>query len=260
MSVPPQTDHLAGNLPQARPLHEQVAIITGASQGIGQAIAFRLAHMGIHLMLCARNTQKLRALSAEIQSKHPELRCAVMPCDVQDAAQVQAVMDETIKTFGRLDILVNNAGVAPRSGLFQEASLEEINQTIDTNLKGTMYFMRAAIPQMVQQHRGTIININSIAGKTAYPFWSVYDASKFGLHALTQAVAEEQRSNNIRVVGIYPGAVDTAIWQDVQLEKEPDHDGMLETEHVADAVAYILNQPQKVFIKELIIEPIKPLV
>jgi len=248
------------NIPhQARPLHEQVAVISGASQGIGQAIAFRLAQMGIHLMLCARNVQKLQALNAEIQTRHPDLRCMIQPCDVQDPAQVQAVVDETLKTFGRLDILINNAGVAPRSGLFQEASLEEIDRTIDTNLKGSMYFMRAAIPQMVQQHHGTIININSIAGKTAYPFWSVYDASKFGLHALTQAVAEEQRSNNIRVVGIHPGAVDTAIWQDVQLEKELEHEGMLEAEHVADAVAYILNQPQKVFIKELVLEPIKPL-
>ena len=248
------------NIPyQARPLHEQVAVISGASQGIGQAIAFRLAQMGIHLMLCARNVQKLQALSAEIQTRHPDLQCMLHPCDVQVPAQVQAVVDETLKTFGRLDILINNAGVAPRSGLFQEASLEEIDRTIDTNLKGSMYFMRAAIPQMVQQHHGTIININSIAGKTAYPFWSVYDASKFGLHALTQAVAEEQRSNNIRVVGIHPGAVDTPIWQDVQLEKELEHEGMLEAEHVADAVAYILSQPQKVFIKELVLEPIKPL-
>ena len=245
---------------QARPLHEQVAIITGASQGIGHAVAFRLAQMGIHLMLCARNTQKLQSLCAEIKTKHPDLRCLTHPCDVQDPAQVQTVMDETIDTFGRLDILINNAGIAPRAGLFQEASLEEINRTIDTNLKGSMYFMRLAIPQMVQQHHGTIININSIAGKTAYPFWGVYDSSKFALHALTQAVAEEQRSNNIRVVGVYPGAVDTPIWQDVQLEKGPDPEGMLDAENVADAIAYILNQPQKVFIKELVIEPIKPLV
>jgi 3-hydroxy acid dehydrogenase/malonic semialdehyde reductase len=245
---------------QATPLHGQVAIITGASQGIGHALALRLAHMGIQLMLCARNTGKLEALAAQIQSAHPGIRCLTHHCDVQDAAQVQAVVDDTLKAFGRIDILINNAGVAPKVGLFQESSIEDIDRTIDTNLKGSMYCMRAVIPPMVEQLQGTIININSIAGKTAYPFWSVYDASKFGLMAITEAVAEEQRSNNIKVVGIYPGAVDTPIWEGVHLEKEPAHEGMLEPEHIADAVAYILNQPRKVFIRDMLLEPLKPVV
>lgn len=244
---------------QASPLRDQVAVITGASQGIGHNLALRLAQMGIHLMLCARNTQKLEALHWQIQAEHPAIQCVTHHCDVQDAAQVQAVVTDTLKYFGRLDILINNAGVAPHVALFQEMSVEDIDRTIDTNLKGSMYFMRAVIPHMVQQRHGTIININSIAGKTAYPFWSVYDASKFGLRALTEAVAEEQRANNIKVVGIYPGAVDTPIWAGVQLEKEPAHEGMLDTDHVADAVAYILNQPQKVFIKDMVLEPLKPI-
>jgi len=252
-------NHSADVHHQTAPLHGQVAIITGASQGIGHALALRLAQMGIQLMLASRNTQKLDALAAEIRAQHPTLRCETHHCDVRDSAQVQAVVDAALKAFGRLDILINNAGVAPKAQLFQESSLEDIDRTIDTNLKGSMYFMRAVIPHMVQQQHGTIVNINSIAGKTAYPFWSVYDASKFGLLAVTEAVAEEQRSNNIKVVGIHPGAVDTPIWDGVQLEKEPPHEGMLEPEHIADAVAYILNQPRKVFIKEMVLEPLKPI-
>jgi NADP-dependent 3-hydroxy acid dehydrogenase YdfG len=248
----------AGKNPPAQSLHNQVAIITGASQGIGQATALRLAQFGVNLMLCARNTVKLNALIEQIKTVAPSIRCIARPCDVQDALQVNSVVSDTIETFGRVDILINNAGVAPRVGLFQEMSIEDIDRTIDTNLKGCMYFMRAVIPHMVHQQGGIIINMNSVAGKTAYPYWSVYDASKFGLHALTEAVAEEQRSNNIKVIGIYPGAVDTPIWEGLDLEKDPHRDGMLEAEHVAEAILYTLNQPQKVFIKEVVLGPLKP--
>lgn len=237
-----------------------VAIVTGASQGIGEAIARQLAKLGIHLVLCARNTEKLSVLAQEFQTANPELQVLVQACDVRDANQVSHVVDATLKQFGKLDILINNAGIAPPVGLFQEISLEEIDRTIDTNLKGALYFMHAVIPGMVQHGGGTIININSTAGKKAYPYWSVYDASKFGLHAVTEAVAEEQRDNNIKIVGIYPGAVDTEIWQGLQLESEPRREGMLDPDNVADAVVYILKQPAKVFIKELLLSPLKPVV
>jgi 3-hydroxy acid dehydrogenase / malonic semialdehyde reductase len=241
-------------------LKGQVAIISGASQGIGESIAHHLAKLGIHLVLCARNTQKLAELAATIQSEAPNVQMHMIHCDVQYAQQVKNVVDETVQRFGRIDILINNAGVAATVGLLQEISIEEIDRTIDTNLKGAIYFMHAVIPVMVHQHRGTIININSIAGKTAYPYWSVYDASKFGLHAITEAVAEEQRTNNIKVVGIYPGAVDTAIWQHTHIEPAPRQEGMLNPETIAEAVVYILQQPQKVFIKDLTIAPLQPVV
>jgi 3-hydroxy acid dehydrogenase / malonic semialdehyde reductase len=236
----------------------QVAIITGASQGIGQAIAHQFARLGIHLVLCARNTHKMTKLAEQLQHEAPDIKIVILPCDVQDAQQVKNVIDTTLSTFERIDILINNAGVAAKVGLLQEMTLEDINRTIDTNLKGAIYFMRSVIPVMVQQQSGTILNINSIAGKTAYPYWALYDASKFGLHAITEAVAEEQRSNNIKVIGIYPGAVDTAIWQGLHLEQEPKKEGMLNAEHIAESVAFILTQPSKVFIKELHISPLQP--
>jgi NADP-dependent 3-hydroxy acid dehydrogenase YdfG len=111
---------------------------------------------------------------------------------------------------------------------------------------------------MIQQHGGTIININSIAGKTAYPYWSIYDASKFGLHAITQAVAEEQRHNNIKVVGIYPGAVATPIWEGLEPGHEPDPNGMLDAETIAESVIYILKQPRKAFISDITLSPLQP--
>ncbi|WP_373532041.1 SDR family oxidoreductase [Vampirovibrio sp.] len=245
---------------QTSSLHGQVAMITGASQGIGQAIARQLAPLGIHLVLCARNVQKLTELSRELALAHPEVQTLPLACDVRDAAQVEQAVTEAQKTFGKINILINNAGVAAKIGLLQEISVEEIDRTIDTNLKGSIYCMRAVLPMMVQQNGGVILNINSIAGKTAYPFWSVYDASKFGLHAITEAVAEEQRGNNIKVIGIYPGAVDTAIWEGLHAEEGPRKEGMLAPDQVAEAVVYILNQPQNVFIKDLTITPLKPLV
>jgi hypothetical protein len=238
----------------------QIAIITGANQGIGKAIAHRLARLGMHLVLCARNTEKLSALVRELNIEAPHSRVIMLPCDVRHAKQVQFVIEETRQRFGQIDVLINNAGVAAKVGLLQETSIEDIDRTIDTNLKGAIYCMHAVIPIMVEQQSGIIININSIAGKTAYPYWSVYDASKFGLHAITEAVAEEQRSNHIKVIGIYPGAVDTAIWQQTHLDDGPKKEGMLDAENIAEAVAYIVQQPKKVFIKEMTISPLQPLV
>ncbi|MCE3234521.1 MAG: putative short-chain dehydrogenase [Vampirovibrio sp.] len=231
MTAPRQPHRLSG----------QVAIITGASQGIGEAIAHHLARLGLHLVLCARNTQKLAQLADRLRQEAPDSKTLTLACDVRKHEQVQAVVEETRKAFGRIDVLINNAGVAPHTGLMQEISIEDIDRTIDTNLKGSIYFMK-------------------VAGKTAYPFWSIYDASKFGLHAVTEAVAEEQRTNNIKVIGIYPGAVDTSIWDDIHWDQEPKREGMLRADDVAESVAFILQQPPKVFIKEFEISPLQPTV
>lgn len=250
----PQTLHQT----RQQSLQGQVALVTGASQGIGWAVAEQLAAHGLHMALCARNTDKLTQLAAHLADRHPAVQTLVLPCDVRDANQVGQVVEQTAQRFGRLDVLINNAGVAPKVGLMQEMSIDDIDRTIDTNLKGAAYAMRAVLPVMIQQQRGTIVNINSIAGKTAYPYWAIYDASKFGLHALTAAVADEQRSNNIRVVGIYPGAVRTEIWGGLELEHPPDDAGMLDVSTVAQAVLYVLSQPDTVHVQDITLAPLKP--
>ncbi|MBY0451182.1 MAG: SDR family oxidoreductase [Cyanobacteria bacterium] len=244
-----------------------VAIVTGASQGLGEAIALRLAENGLNLVLTARNQAKLKTLADRIHSLYPQIQTLVCPADVQKNTDVEDVIQQTMKTFGRIDVLINNAGVAAKMGLFQELSVAAIEQTVQTNLLGPMYFMKAVLPVMVaaadaskanERPAGVIININSVAGQTAYPYWSVYDASKFGLRALTEAVAEEQRSNGIRVVGIYPGAVNTAIWDSVDLESVPDRSQMLQPVDIAAAVEFIINQPTHCFVSELTLKPVKP--
>jgi NADP-dependent 3-hydroxy acid dehydrogenase YdfG len=234
-------------------LRGHVALITGASRGIGEAIARKLAAAGMHLVLTARSEEPLQALADELTETYSGV-CVM----VRNPAEAQAIVDETLMMFGRIDALINNAGVAGKIALLHEIPVEEIDRTIDTNLKAPAYWMKFVLPSMIQHQHGTIININSVAGKTAFPYWSIYDASKFGLHALTTAVGEEQRSNHIRVAGIYPGAVDTPIWNTIELNHEPKRDGMLNPEDVANAVLYLLAQPQGVYIPEITLAPLQP--
>jgi NADP-dependent 3-hydroxy acid dehydrogenase YdfG len=233
-----------------------VALINGASQGIGEAIAHALARLGMNLVLTSRSAEKLANVEADIRKACPGVKTLVIPCDTRNHQAVVSVVEKTLAELGQIDILINNAGIAGKIGLFQEVAFDDIDATIDTNLKGPMYFMKAVLPHMVARSQGTIININSVAGKTAFPFWGVYCASKFGLSALTESVSEEQRPNGIRVVGIHPGAVDTPIWDDV--DRNAHRERMLHPQDVANAVVYVLQQPANVHIPELVVVPTKP--
>ncbi|MBX2860880.1 MAG: SDR family oxidoreductase [Vampirovibrio sp.] len=240
------------------PLKGQIALITGAGSGIGKAIATILAGQGVNLVLNGRNHQKLTETAETIKQSHPGVEILLAPGDVTQSSKAESLITQTIDAFGRLDILINNAGISGKIALLQEISVEEIDRTLATNLNAPIYLMRSAIPVMVRQQQGVIININSIAGKTAFPYWSVYDASKFGLRAMTEAVAEEQRTNNIKVIGIYPGAVDTPIWQGIELDSPPDPKGMLTSESIANAVLFALHQPSGTYVSEVSVSPLQP--
>lgn len=236
-----------------------VFLITGASSGIGAAVAQIIAHHcpTARLALTGRDARKLQAVADTLTAL--ETAPLLLTGDVTQHTTAVQWVTETVNTFGQLDCLVNNAGVCGSIGLVQEVSSEMIDRMIDTNLKGPLYLIQAALSQaMVAQRSGTIININSVAGITAYPYWAVYDASKFGLRALTEAVAEEQRGNNIRVMGIYPAAVDTPLWHTIDPNHTPDKGGMLTAQHVADAVWYTWQQPAHCHVKELVLSALNP--
>lgn len=237
---------------------KQVALITGASKGLGEATAKALAKAGYNLVLSARSEAKLKALQEQLSTAYPDLTIRVMPCDVRSATACECLIQQVNDEFGRLDVLINNAGVGGRVGLMTEVPTDQIEDMLDTNLKAPIILSKAALAVMVPQESGTIININSIAGKTAFPYWAVYDATKFGLRALTEALAQEQRSNGIRIIGIYPGAAATEIWDATEIDNVSDKSGMLEPERVAEAVLFALQQPGGTFISELTIEPLKP--
>lgn len=240
-------------------LKGKVAIITGAGKGIGRSIAKALAEENVKLMLFARTKADLDDVQREILKEvSQDAVVTVFPGSVSDAETVAQVVETTIRQFGRLDIVINNAGIAPQFVLLQELTVEQLDATIDTNLKGPLYMMKYAIPHMVQQGGGTIINMNSIAGKVPYPYSSVYCATKFGLHAVTETVSEEQRQNNIKILGIYPGEVLTPIWDTIEPHVQQNPDRMLEPEDIAEAVRYVLKQSSKAFVKDVTLVPLSP--
>lgn len=239
-------------------LKGQVALITGAGRGIGRAIAEQLAEEGCHLVLTARSAEQLILLAETIKQKHPELTVLVLPGDVQQSKHCLSLVEQTITHFGQLDILINNAGIAGKTGLLNEVPVSQIEAMVATNLIAPLVLSRYALEVMVPQSNGVIININSIAGKTAFPYWAVYVATKAGLKAATEAMAEEQRRNGIKILGVYPGAVATDIWDAAELASAPDKEGMLQAAQIAGAVVYALKQPPHVFVSDITLQPTNP--
>ncbi len=240
-------------------LENQVAILTGATEGIGLEIAHMLAEENVKLMLNARTLSNLQKVKKELEERHgAETQVEIFPGNVADPLAVEDLVKTTLQRYGKIDILINNAGVCSKFALFQEFSLQEINDTLDINLKGPIYTMRAVIPQMVHQGGGTIVNINSIAGKVSYPYTSVYCASKYGLTALTESISMEQHQNNIKIIGIYPGNVNTPMWKKIEPHVVQNPDRMLDAKDVSEAVRYALYQPQKVLVKDLTVMPLNP--
>ncbi len=187
-------------------LQSKVALVTGASKGIGFAIARSFAEEGCGVMLCARTEQSLRDVAKTLQSLGSPID--FLAADVSVPADVDRLVESTLKQFGHIDILVNNAGIGIFKGVDQ-LSDEEWNQTLSINLTGPFYLMRACLPLMKKQRSGHIINISSLAGQNPFAGGSAYCASKFGLNGLTECVMLEARSHNIKVTLVCPGSVNT---------------------------------------------------
>ena len=193
-------------------LESRVAVVTGASRGIGQAIATALASQGLNVMMSGRSTDLLSSVAQQIattlRSEKQSGRIETHTADVRDPVQMEDLMAKTVDTFGRLDILINNAGV----GHFQELvelSVEDWNKVIETNLSGVFFACRAAIPLLKVSRGGWIINISSLAGSHPFTGGAAYCASKAGLDSVSQVLMQELRYDNIRVSCVAPGSVDT---------------------------------------------------
>ena len=193
-------------------LESRVAVVTGASRGIGQAIATALASQGLNVMMSGRSADLLSSVAQQIattvRSEKHLGRIESYTADVRDPVQMEDLMAKTVDTFGRLDILINNAGV----GHFQELtelSVEDWNKVIETNLSGVFFACRAAIPLLKVSRGGWIINISSLAGSHPFIGGAAYCASKAGLDSVSQVLMQELRYDNIRVSCVAPGSVDT---------------------------------------------------
>ncbi len=191
----------------ARAIEGKVAVVTGGSRGIGYRIAERLLQEGACVLICSRRAEAVEKATAALKEQAPG-RAEGVVADVRDYAQVEGVMALAEKKFGGLDILVNNAGV----GIFRpvdELTPEEWSEVIDTNLSGCFYCVRAAAPRMKRRGGGYIFNISSLAGKNAFAGAAAYNASKFGLNGLSEAMMLDLRYDNIRTSYILPGSVET---------------------------------------------------
>lgn len=236
------------------------ALITGASSGIGAAVARALAGRGVHLVLAARRVERAHALAAELADRHG-VQAESHALDVRDRQAVQALGDRLEGEGLEVDILVNNAGLARGLAPFHEGMLDDYEEMIDTNVKGLILVSRRFLPGMVKRNRGHVVHIGSIAGYQVYPGGNVYNASKFAVRALAEAMNVDLVGTAIRVSSVDPGLVQTEFSQ-VRFHGDTERAARvyrgytpLAPEDVADVVCFVLNAPPHVNVADLILLP-----
>lgn len=237
-------------------INGKVVIITGASSGLGEATAHRLAERGAKLVLAARREDRLRALSDELKAGGAEV--IWQTTDVSDRKQVDALSAIAKETFGRIDVLVNNAGLMPLAPL-DALKVDEWEQMVDVNIKGVMYGIAAVLPIMREQHSGHVINLSSVAGHKVFPGAAVYCATKYAVKALSEGLRMEA-GDEIRSTNISPGAIATELTSaisDPNAKQAADelYKVAIDSDAVARAIVYAIEQPADVDINEIILRP-----
>lgn len=240
-------------------IKDKVAIVTGASSGIGYATALALSRSGAKVAAGARRMDRLESLRNEISKNGEEV--FVQKLDVTIKSECDALADAVLKKWGTVDILVNNAGLQPLS-FFKNLKVEEWDKMIDVNIRGVFYCTAAVIPTMMNKNSGHIVNISSMAGRVVYPSGSVYCATKHAVTAFSEGLRQEfsQRSN-IRVTCIEPGVVATELMEaitDKALEKYVERTRQMEAlqaEDIANAIMFAVEAPRHVNVNEILIRP-----
>ncbi|MFN2332262.1 MAG: SDR family oxidoreductase [Halomonas sp.] len=239
-------------------INGKVIIITGASSGLGEAAAHRLAKGGAKLVLGARREDRLKSLVDAIVDQGGEAIYRVT--DVTDRDQVEALAAAAKDTYGRIDVLINNAGLMPLSPLDQ-LKVDEWEQMVDVNIKGVLYGIAAVLPTMREQHSGHIINLSSVAGHVVFPSAAVYCATKYAVKALSEGIRQEG-GEEIRSTNISPGAVATELTSTIS---DPEtakgvnelYEMAIDADAIARAIVYAIEQPADVDVNEIIIRPTK---
>ena len=235
----------------ARPaLNGQVAIVTGAGRGIGHAVAMALAHEGATVVLVARTRQELAATAAAIRDSGGS--ALAIPTDVANDGAVEAMTEQAYAELGRIDTLVTAAGTASFGPVIGTKPTDWDTMLL-VNLRAVMVCCRAVLPLMVRQRRGTIINIASVAAQRPIPGAAVYTATKAGVVGFSRVLAEELRADGVRVGVLFPGAVDTPLWDSIP--QGPDRSRMLRPQDVARAVVLMASLPPGASLEELTLLP-----
>jgi NADP-dependent 3-hydroxy acid dehydrogenase YdfG len=245
----------------ARPLEGTVALVTGASSGIGEATAKALAELGAAVALVARRKERLETLASEISS-----RTLVLETDVTQREQAFAAVERTVSELGRLDTVINNAGVM-LLGPIVDAPIEEWEQMVHLNLLGLLYTAHAALPHLLKaaedgpRRVADLVNISSVAGRVAREGSGVYNLTKHGVGAFSESLRQEVTTRHVRVSLVEPGAVETELAS--HLRPEIAQQAMqrfasierLQSEDIADTIAYIVTRPRRMAINEVLVRP-----
>ncbi|HEV7807059.1 MAG TPA: SDR family NAD(P)-dependent oxidoreductase [Solirubrobacteraceae bacterium] len=245
-------------------LQGTVALVTGASSGIGEATARRLAALGAAVAIGARRKDRLDRLAREIEDAGG--RALAIEADVTDRDQAKALVAQTVERLGRLDVVVNNAGVM-LLGPIVDAPVEEWDRMVALNLQGLLYVAHAALPHLLAaadddpRHVADLVNISSVAGRIARSGSGVYNLTKHGVGAFSESLRQEVTRRHVRVSLVEPGAVDTELTDHLRDEiragmadRLSDMERM-QSDDIADAIAYVVTRPRRVAINELLIRP-----
>lgn len=236
----------------------KVVVITGASSGNGEATARYLAERGAIVVLAARRQDRIDALEQELVAAGYQAKA--VKTDVSDKAQVKHLVDTAAASFGKVDVILNNAGLMPLAPL-EDLKIEEWDQMIDVNLKGTLYGIAAVLPHMKKQKSGQIINVSSVYGHKLGPDATVYCATKFGVRALSEGLRQEVKPYNIRTTVISPGAVATELLdhisdKEIQAQTQDFVSQIaIPAESFARMVAFVINEPEEVDVNEILFRP-----
>ncbi|HDF1569940.1 TPA: SDR family oxidoreductase [Staphylococcus aureus] len=228
-------------------LTDKIAVVTGAGSGIGEAIATLLHEEGAKVVLAGRNKDKLQNVANQLAQDSVK----VVPTDVTNKEEVDELMKIAQQTFGGLDIVINSAGQMLSSKI-TDYQVDEWDSMIDVNIKGTLYTAQAALPTMLEQSSGHLINIASISGFEVTKSSTIYSATKAAVHTITQGLEKELAKTGVKVTSISPGMVDTAI----TAAYNPSDRKKLDPQDIAEAVLYALTQPKHVNVNEITVCPV----
>ena len=239
----------------------KIALITGATSGIGEAIALKFAQKGINVIITGRRLDKLNALKSNITS-NTKANILALKMDVTDRKSVERVINGLPDEWKSIDILVNNAGLAVGLDPIQHGNPDDWEQMIDTNLKGLLYVSKAVLPLMIARQKGHIINIGSIAGKEVYPKGNVYCATKHAVDALTKSMRIDLLGNGIKVTQIAPGLVETEFslvrfkGDEERASKVYQGYKPLEGKDIAEIAFFITTLPDHVCVNDILMTPL----
>ena len=237
----------------------RLALITGATSGIGRAAALLLAEKGMNLIITGRREDRLLSLKKELEMKN--VRVLTLCFDVRDEASVKEMLGKLPEEWRKIDVLLNNAGLAAGLGAVQNGDTDDWDRMIDTNVKGLLYVTRTIAPGMVERSSGHIINIGSIAGKEVYPNGNVYCAAKHAVDALTKGMRIDMLPHNIKVTQICPGAVETEFslvrFHGDKARADKVYEGYenLVAEDIADCIWFVISRPPHVNINDVVVMP-----